>query len=539
MLVWAIIVIVTASVMEANNVEKESAKQLVHGQVIYKDFVFHPDLMKNYLFKQTGKMSRAMQEAIQNSKDAKATKIVVTIGKLLITVVDDGKGMTLDELDEYFAQIGHSAKIGDDDAIGEFAIGKFQYFCKGECIFETHDMKITVNISKSFNFAVEMSNRYVDGCILTINLFKEMSSMDVDRCVNDLKSRFKFTDAELVINGASVPAPDFADAIRVRNTIAVPTTHRTSRLFVKGIYTKDMYGDFLEHVEIFTNRLKLNTAREDIVYDEPKDREWYEEFQQDIIQINKKLLDRVNRNSNLPDDKLDVLYVLFKNNVLDIDDIDNLKFISQVNSESKLSPNKITKNYKGEVYDVGHCYSLGDEMNDIIKEIKNRTGCAFVDVNSEVRELITECKVKIIDFNNDEKLKHMADEIKQQLIRKRQVIMIDDEPEVTRRLIHFIKHANEKIARAVGLDERRIEPIRVGDTSTVPERSVIRYNIEEINNKLPKHEKVTRIVIKLVKLYSELASESDKDLKYRRFYEYMNESKMIDVIAELMHGKIE
>jgi len=40
-----------------------------------------------------------------------------------------------------------------------------------------------------------------------------------------------------------------------------------------------------------------------------------------------------------------------------------------------------------------------------------------------------------------------------------------------------------------------------------------------------------------MKMYAELASESNKDLKYKRFYEYVTNDKMEEVIGKLMHDK--
>ena len=68
-------------------------------------------------------------EAVSNSWDAEATKVEVTIGKDLLIVEDNGKGMDTDDFQGKFLKVGYSRRLDKTNkskrrVIGRKGIGK-------------------------------------------------------------------------------------------------------------------------------------------------------------------------------------------------------------------------------------------------------------------------------------------------------------------------------------------------------------------------------------------------------------------------------
>jgi len=65
-----------------------------------------------------------VREAIQNSVDAGAKQIAITIKDKYLRIDDDGVGMNLEEIKRYWNTLGRTSKRREDGAIGEFGLGR-------------------------------------------------------------------------------------------------------------------------------------------------------------------------------------------------------------------------------------------------------------------------------------------------------------------------------------------------------------------------------------------------------------------------------
>src|ERR1700704_1550443 len=73
-------------------------------------------------------LAKALREYVSNVMDAKATNVRVVFaadatGASQLDIRDDGKGMTLQTLQEEFLAVGGSRKFGDPTTVGRIGIG--------------------------------------------------------------------------------------------------------------------------------------------------------------------------------------------------------------------------------------------------------------------------------------------------------------------------------------------------------------------------------------------------------------------------------
>src|SRR5437899_1075785 len=70
---------------------------------------------------------KALREAILNSLDAEADRVELDFSRVgsdgVLTIVDDGFGMSLRDFCEQFMSLGGSAKFGDGQRFGRIGIG--------------------------------------------------------------------------------------------------------------------------------------------------------------------------------------------------------------------------------------------------------------------------------------------------------------------------------------------------------------------------------------------------------------------------------
>lgn len=178
-----------------------------------------------------GESIELIRELINNAYDADATEVKVSIKEDEITVEDDGSGMDLDGLRQYF-NIGSvlkrenpkSPKFGRD-RIGEFGIGKFASLSASSC-FEVWTKKS--NFQAKVIFDKEKWSRSKDKWHLPLEIEETDYRLKDGTKVTlrGLTKRFNLTDVERrIIEAVPIKAPNFAVYLN---------GHKVSARFIPG-----------------------------------------------------------------------------------------------------------------------------------------------------------------------------------------------------------------------------------------------------------------------------------------------------------------
>lgn len=116
-------------------------------------FSFNPRVITDLLGSQlVENVSIALAEQIKNSKDALAKKVTIKFEKDEIKIIDDGIGMTEEEVSKFWFNIGTESKKDKLEELGGKGIGRLSLFTIGDTVNVT-----TVHDNKMVNFNLEKS----------------------------------------------------------------------------------------------------------------------------------------------------------------------------------------------------------------------------------------------------------------------------------------------------------------------------------------------------------------------------------------------
>ncbi|HEY4601221.1 MAG TPA: ATP-binding protein [Cerasibacillus sp.] len=117
--------------------------------------------------------SIAIAEQIKNSRDANATDVTIDFSKMeenIITITDNGQGMSLEEIHDNWLTIGTSSKINDSAKLGGKGVGRFSLFRLAD--------KISIKTSKeniTYNFTIDKKSLEKNS-LSDINIFQEYTN---------------------------------------------------------------------------------------------------------------------------------------------------------------------------------------------------------------------------------------------------------------------------------------------------------------------------------------------------------------------------
>lgn len=231
-------------------------------------FVQSDDLLVSVILRQAGTAIKAIQEAVQNAKDSKASKIVVTSDSDGFSVEDNGCGMTEQVINDHFRVFGNSAKKGVKGMIGEFGMGRGQIFAQGVTDFYTLNIHLRVDLREGFGYTKEtIQGEPVVGTKVVCKYFESKASSGYPS-TRSILSRFMFKDAILVVNGEmSVDITKAEPTLTAEGFAAyLNNTDRSSRLFVKGIFVSEL--QLVDAFNVLVDDLTLNFARNDLIEDD-------------------------------------------------------------------------------------------------------------------------------------------------------------------------------------------------------------------------------------------------------------------------------
>ena len=197
-----------------------------------------------------GESIELIRELINNSYDADATEVKVTIKEDEIIVEDDGLGMDLDGLKQYF-NIGSALKRENPkspkfarDRIGEFGIGKFASFSACSC-FEVWTKKDDFQAKVIFDKQEWEKSKGKWYIPLEIEEVDHHLKDGTKLTLKGVTKKFNLSDVEKrIIESVPIRAPDFAVYLN-RHKVSVRFIAGHKIPFLEGTEYGIVYGEII------------------------------------------------------------------------------------------------------------------------------------------------------------------------------------------------------------------------------------------------------------------------------------------------------
>ena len=234
-----------------------------------RSFRMAPKLLYDVITRQAGSISKAWLEAIMNSVDAGATKIEMEITSKTTVIVDDGRGMSKEEVLQYFEIFGEPIEKQEKKVYGEFRMGRGQLFAFGVNTWLTKNNKMVVDVkNKGLNYQLEENGLDVEGCRIEVTHYNALSTSDLKERLEEIIMWTRFVPAELFINGEEVKSEEEYDFNKeTEDATFLLNRGNTVMVYNLGIFVKELSSEGVSGAIISKQPLKLNFARNDIQSD--------------------------------------------------------------------------------------------------------------------------------------------------------------------------------------------------------------------------------------------------------------------------------
>jgi hypothetical protein len=168
-------------------------------------FRIHPDLLFSVIKAQAGSLHKALGESIQNSIDAGATRIDVTLSEREYQVIDDGRGfVSRKQIDDFFQTFGTPHTEGDA-IYGRFRIGRGQGFSFAINTWRTGQFEMVVDIkNKGLDFELAEDLEPFRGCHITGELYDPLLPTDLLATKRALTEMCLYTPVPVYLNGKQI-----------------------------------------------------------------------------------------------------------------------------------------------------------------------------------------------------------------------------------------------------------------------------------------------------------------------------------------------
>lgn len=169
------------------------------------EFETDKNLIVHFIKSQAGSLSKALLEYVQNSGDAKATQVAITIDRDGFTVVDDGEGMPTRELIlEVFNRFGFDHS-NHDRQWGRFGLGRAQGWNYAKTLFKTHNFALDVDIrERGLKWLLHTDCKHQPGLVIEGKFYEPLSAVDQADTIRDMARMCRYLDMSVIINGEQV-----------------------------------------------------------------------------------------------------------------------------------------------------------------------------------------------------------------------------------------------------------------------------------------------------------------------------------------------
>ena len=231
-----------------------------------RQFVMSKNLLYDIIQRQAGTVEKAWLEAVQNSIDANSTIIDFKIQTEMFAIIDDGKGMSRDEIIKYFEVFGDSAKRGREDKLGNFGMGRGQIFAQGIVGWGTNDNIMIVDVKeKGLNYELKKTEKgkELKGTTIVVRTYHKIPYLDSK--IEKFSEWVKYVSIPIIVNGVLVSQKKLENKKSTSDAdISISTTDEYMSVYNQGLFVKREYRGV--GVTIISRRkLMVNFARNDIM----------------------------------------------------------------------------------------------------------------------------------------------------------------------------------------------------------------------------------------------------------------------------------
>ena len=261
-----------------------------------------------------------IREAIQNSIDAGAKHVKITINDREIRVDDDGVGMDLNDISDYWNTLCRTSKKRKKGAIGEFGLGRLTLLLMSDkMLMETNKKgkSYRVTTDRTGTIQIENGNRKDKGTCVWVN--GDFSSIK-DEFIGYAQIVAKTRPEDVRLSGVKISQQGYApkcetvftmniNELGIKGCIWIPSEAIRQKgkkkereaaisVYVNDLFVKNLTTDYYVFGEVNCNDLRLVTSRDDVADDRH-----YEEFYSKLVNlIETKFYPQIASNSALVND---------------------------------------------------------------------------------------------------------------------------------------------------------------------------------------------------------------------------------------------
>lgn len=243
-----------------------------------------------------------IREAIQNSIDAGAKHIKITINDHEIRVDDDGVGMDLNDISDYWNTLCRTSKKREKGTIGEFGLGRLTLLLMSDkMLMETNKKgkSYRVTTDRTGSIQIENGNRKDKGtCVWVKGNFSSIK----DEFIGYAQIVAKTRPEDVRLNGVKISQQKYApkcetvfvmniNELGIKGCIWIPSEalrqkgkkkerEATISVYVFDLFVKNLATDYYVFGEVNCDDLRLVTSRDDVANDR-----YYEQFYSTLINL--------------------------------------------------------------------------------------------------------------------------------------------------------------------------------------------------------------------------------------------------------------
>ncbi len=244
-----------------------------------EEFDFYVDvehLMLDVIKRQAGSLLKAGLEGVMNAIDAGADKCDILTSTGTVVIRDNGRGFqNHKQIKDWFGKWGAVHAASEQKDFGQFRMGRGQMFAYGRNVWRSNQFVIEVDINRlgASKYRVQETEDRIQGCEITIELYKPLEEYGLGRLIRDLRDQTCWVDKmTITVNGESVlgSRPNATLAFETPEFVFYTTLagHDTGvQVFNQGVYIRQYSSSIfgLNGVLNFKLKPEVNFARNDIM----------------------------------------------------------------------------------------------------------------------------------------------------------------------------------------------------------------------------------------------------------------------------------